>query len=60
MKYYCYKARQFNRLSPVGLRMNDCISKKCRQLYREDPLGDLKPVFMRHQSELTEFAGVKA
>lgn len=55
MKFYCYQARQFNRLSDAGLKANSCLSKKCKQLYREDPLGDLKPVFQKHQAEITEF-----
>lgn len=55
MKFYCYQARQYNRLSAAGLRNNNCIDKKCKQLYREDPLGDLKPVFQKHQAEISEF-----
>jgi len=55
MKYYCYKARQFNRISPAGLKINSCLSKKCKQLYRENPVGDIIPVFLKHQSDITEF-----
>lgn len=55
MKYYCYKARQFNRISPAGLKIDSCLSKKCKQLYRENVRGDIIPVFQKHQSEITEF-----